>query len=73
MHGVSLPAFSQDQLPELLSAHEDWIREVVRLMEWALFWTIVAQFAIAMGVLVIAVFILGAAIIAIKQVNEEKK
>jgi hypothetical protein len=42
-------------------------------MEWALFWTIVAQFAIAMGVLVIAVFILGAAIIAIKQVDEEKK
>jgi hypothetical protein len=42
-------------------------------MEWALFWTIVAQFAIGMLALSIGIFILGAVIIAIKQLDEEKK
>jgi hypothetical protein len=42
-------------------------------MEWALFWTLVLQFGIGMLVLSAGAFILGAVVLAIKQMDEEKK
>jgi hypothetical protein len=58
-------------VPELSSAYKGAIREV-GIMNWLLFGTILLQFGIAVVAVGVAVFVLAALTIAIRQMGEDK-